>query len=306
MIASINSLVDLEQAVTQRLSMPVSQRKNITLDVLRIDKIHATISGNKWFKLRYALEEALRSGKKNIITYGGAYSNHLLATAYSCARLGLHCIGIIRGQEVEPPLSQTLLDCEQLGMHLHFISREEYAYKELIYDKFEQRFPDSLTIPEGGAGALGVKGATGILPLAAGQFTHVCCSVGTGTMMAGLVNSSHDEQFVMGFSALKMPDGDNSIEQFIHKDTNGRSNYRIWYEYHFGGYARKNTQLLQFMNSFYSETGVPTDFVYTAKLCFGVLDLIEDDQFPPGSRVLIIHSGGLQGNRSLPKGTLMF
>lgn len=301
----IHRLVDLEQAITQRLSMPVSQRKNITLDVLRIDKIHATISGNKWFKLRYALQEALQS-ERTIVTFGGAFSNHLLATAFSCARLGLRCVGIIRGEEPLPALSPTLLECNQLGMQLHFISREEYGFKELLYDKFERQFPGSLIVPEGGASSLGVQGAADILSTAVGQFTHICCSVGTGTMIAGLVNSSSEYQFVMGFSALKIPENDNSIEEFINEATSGKTNYRIWYNYHFGGYARKNTQLLQFMNDFHTQTGIPTDFVYTGKLCYGVLDLIEDDQFPTGSQVLIIHSGGLQGNRSLPKDALVF
>ncbi len=305
MIAGINKLVDLEQAVTQRLSMPVSQRKNITLDVLRIDKIHATISGNKWFKLRDALEYALQSGK-SIITFGGAYSNHLLATAYSCAQLGLRSVAFVRGEEHASSLSETLRECQKFGMILHFISREEYAQKELLYEHYTMSFPTCIVIPEGGASSFGVKGAAEILRLAQGRFSHICCSVGTGTMMAGLVNSSHEDQFIMGFSALKISQDDNSIEEFIKGNTRGKNNYRINYDYHFGGYARKNTQLLEFMNDFYRQTGIPTDFVYTAKLCYGVLDLVEKDQFPPGSSVLIIHSGGLQGNRSLPKNALVF
>ena len=305
MHAGINSLVDLEQAVTQRLSMPVILSKNISVHVLRLDKIHATISGNKWFKLRYALQDALQSDNNTIVTFGGAYSNHLLATAYSCARLGLQSIGVIRGEEPATH-SPTLLECRQLGMQLHFMSRDAYREKESLHEFIGQQFPGSCVVPEGGADNLGVKGAEGILSLAAGQFTDICCAVGTGTMLAGLINCTDDSQFLTGVSVLKLSDNDNSIEDFVKDATGVRYNYTISYDYHFGGYARKNTQLLEFMNSFYAQTGIPTDFVYTGKLCFGVLDMIEKDQFNAGNSILIIHSGGLQGNRSLPNNVLVY
>lgn len=302
MVAGINELVDLRQAVVQRLSMPVINRKAITADVLRIDKIHATVSGNKWFKLKYALQEALQSGKKNIITFGGAYSNHLAATAYCCARLGLHCIGVVRGER-PAALSETLAECDTLGMQLHFISREMYRQKESLYDELLRQFSNAYLIPEGGAGSLGVKGAADIMQLATGDYSDLCCAVGTGTMMAGLIKAAQKGQFVTGISALNVTPGENTIEHCLDAP---KGLWRISYDYHFGGYARKTTELLSFMNAFYTQTGIPTDFVYTGKLLYGILDMVEKDQFLPGSRLLIIHSGGLQGNRSLPKNTLVF
>lgn len=305
MIAAINELVNLQPAVVQRMTLPVTSHKQITADVLRIDKIHATISGNKWFKLQYALEDAMLQGKKNIITFGGAYSNHLLATAYACARLGLHATGIIRGERPEI-LSGTLQECSGLGMQLHFVSRDDYHEKERLHGQLMELFPGSYIIPEGGAGARGVRGAAEILQLTRGHdFSHICCAVGTGTMLAGLLTVLSPEQSATGVSALKIPAGDNTISRFI-QETTGSQNYSITYDYHFGGYARKTAELIQFMNSFYTQTGIPTDFVYTAKLFYGIIDMIGKDQFPPGSHLMIIHSGGLQGNRSLPKNSLVF
>lgn len=305
MIAGINRLVDIQQADIQRLSVPVTQGKNITLDVLRLDKIHATISGNKWFKLRYALEAAILSGSKTILTFGGAYSNHLLATAYACSNLGLQSVGVIRGERPEI-LSDTLTECNDLGMQLHFISREAYSHKGTLSYELLRQFPGAYLIPEGGADADGVKGAADIAALAKAEYSHICCAVGTGTMMAGLMNGANEEQLIIGISALKLPEHDNSIEEFIAQATGNKPNYKIWYDYHFGGYARKTPELLSFMNALHAETRIPTDFVYTAKLFYGVLDLVEKDRFPRGSRLLIIHSGGLQGNRSLPKNSLRF
>ncbi|HYF33620.1 MAG TPA: pyridoxal-phosphate dependent enzyme [Chitinophagaceae bacterium] len=306
MIAAINELVNLEQADMQRLMIPVTSRTSITANVLRIDKIHATISGNKWFKLRYALQDAIDNGIKNILTFGGAYSNHLLATAYACARLGLDAVGVIRGER-PATLSETLRQCSELGMQLHFVTRELYAHKRMLYDECATIFPNAYLVAEGGADSMGVRGAADILQLSANyNYTHVCCAVGTGATLAGLLNAIKPHQSVTGISALNMPRSDNSVNEFIQRASGGKSNYRIFYDYHFGGYARKTTQLLDFMNSFYTQTGIATDFVYTAKLFYGVMDLIEKDQFPAGSRLLIIHSGGLQGNSSLLKNSLVF
>ena len=295
----INALADLRQAVVQQLTLPVLAANNVTASVLRIDKIHATVSGNKWFKLKYALQEAMEQGRQTIVTFGGAYSNHLVATAYACAQLGLQCTGIVRGEE-PAQLSPTLQDCLGYGMKLQFVSRDEY--REKMVD-----MPGAFIIPEGGASELGVRGAADMLELApADDYTHICCSVGTGTMMAGLINASHSCQHVVGFSALKVAAKDSSIEQFVDETTGHKRNYGFMHSYHFGGYARKTPELIHFMNDFYAQTGIPLDFVYTAKMMYGVLDLVKQRFFPKESRLLIIHSGGLQGNRSLPKNTLAF
>jgi 1-aminocyclopropane-1-carboxylate deaminase len=307
MNAGINSLVDLQQAVVRELGLPLLAAHQLSAGVLRIDKIHATVSGNKWFKLKYSLEQALQEGKTRVVTFGGAFSNHLVAAAYACARLNLQAIGIVRGEQ-PAQLSPALQDCMRYGMQLHFISREAYRQKESVYAEMKAQFPDAYLVEEGGCNALGIQGAADIMQLVpAGEYSHLCCAMGTGTMMAGLISAARAGERVEGFSALKVPGpGNNDLQQFIDNATGHRKDYTIHYDYHFGGYARKNPRLIRFMNDFYAATGIPLDFVYTAKMSFGVLDLVEKGYFPNGSRLLLIHSGGLQGNRSLEDGTIAY
>ncbi|HEY0679496.1 MAG TPA: pyridoxal-phosphate dependent enzyme [Chitinophagaceae bacterium] len=306
MIAGINALVDLQQAVIQQVDLPLSAGNKITSDVLRIDKIHATVSGNKWFKLKYTLQDALEKKHDMVVTFGGAWSNHLVATAVACSQLGITSIGVIRGEEPEV-LSPTLNECLRYGMRLHFMDRHTYREKEIAYAEIRKLYPGAYMIEEGGRGPYGVKGAGEILDLVpVNRYSHICCAVGTGTMMAGVINASLPGQQVIGISALKIPEEDNQIEQFIRNATGNMNNFRIVYDYHFGGYARKTTELTDFMNAFYNSTGIPLDFVYTAKLLFGINDMAIKARFPAGSRLLIIHSGGLQGNQSLPKNTLVY
>lgn len=307
MNAGINSLVDLQQAVVRELELPLLAAHQLTAGVLRIDKIHATVSGNKWFKLKHSLQQALEQQKNAVVTFGGAFSNHLVATAYACARLGLQSVGIVRGEEPVMP-SPALKDCMSFGMQLHFISRDAYKEKENAYEEIRKQLPNAYVIEEGGCNQLGIQGAAEIMDLVApGEYSHVCCAIGTGTMMAGIINAAPTGGRVEGFSALRIADHDNNeLKQFIDDATGHEKAYTIHYDYHFGGYARKNPQLMRFMNELYAATGIPLDFVYTGKMMYGVLDLVEKGYFPKGSRLLIIHSGGLQGNRSLPKNTLVF
>ncbi|ANH80707.1 1-aminocyclopropane-1-carboxylate deaminase [Niabella ginsenosidivorans] len=273
-----------------------NQRTNVY--VLRLDNIHPLISGNKWYKLRYYLKEAKEQHKK-VVTFGGAYSNHILATAAACKLYGLECAGIIRG-EAPARYSETLTDAASHGMELHFISREAYAAKQV---------PETLTgkqyyvIPEGGYGHLGMLGAATI-PFPAGFFDAVCCATGTGTMMAGLICASGNKTKVTGFSVLK---NHNSLTQEITAllPENVQKNFSVNDSFHFGGYARYNAELIRFMNQLYTATGIPTDFVYTGKLFYGVKALLATG-FGECRNLLTVHSGGLQGNRSLPKGTLIF
>jgi 1-aminocyclopropane-1-carboxylate deaminase len=274
--------------------------KDISVSVLRIDLLHPVISGNKWFKLHGYLEEAKTQHKKNIITFGGAWSNHILATAAACRMSGLHATGIIRGEE--PALfSSTLLQAREWGMRLVFIPRSAYRDKHIPE---EWLTPDSYIISEGGYGEPGAKGAAEIPGYCSKDFTHYCCAVGTGTTMAGLVNATTNEQTVTGISVMK---NNTSLEKMTgalvtRKDTNRQ----LLHDYHFGGYAKFTPELFRFMNEFYASTGIPSDFVYTGKLFYAVSDLIEKNHFAPGSKLLVIHSGGLQGNTSLRKGTLIF
>jgi 1-aminocyclopropane-1-carboxylate deaminase len=288
-----NQPVDLSKAAIHSLPDERLQKHALTIDVLRLDRIHPVVSGNKWFKLKYHLQQALQQHKKGIVTFGGAWSNHLVATAFACRQAGLACIGIVRGEDVP---SATLQDARSYGMQLQFVPRSF---------KFEQEDPDYFIVPMGGQSGFGVDGAAEIVQtIDRSLYSHIACAVGTGTMMAGLVKASLPHQQVLGISSLKLPNSDNnSLYDFVVQQGN---NFRIFYDYHFGGYARKTNELIAFMNELYKRHQLPTDFVYTAKLLFGIYDLAAKGYFAPGSGILIIHSGGLQGNRSLPEGTLTF
>lgn len=288
-----------------KIENEIIQEKNISLSILRLDKIHEEIPGNKIFKLKYFLEEALLSGKK-IITFGGAYSNHLAAVASVCKELNIDCIGIVRGEESKI-LSHTLLFCKEHGMQLKFISREDYKTK--ITDEFKlnlkKEFGDHILIPEGGFSQEGLKGTSLISKSYNGEnYSHICCPVGTATTVAGIINSSAASQKIIGFSALKNLDDFEQRINFLLKSS--YKNYSLITDYHFGGFAKKTNELVLFMNNFYNEFAIPIDFIYTAKMMFGVFDLIKKDYFFPGSSILCIHTGGLQGNLSLPSGALIF
>lgn len=271
--------------------------------MLRLDLLHPEVPGNKWFKLKYNLRAAREAGKQNILTFGGAYSNHIAATAAACRQEGLQSIGIIRG-EAAPQLSHTLQQARQYGMELHFITREDYRQKALI--NWEERYPGSFIIPEGGHNAAGVRGCEEILPLAPYEtFTHIACAVGTGTTLAGLINSALPHQQVLGMVALKGATGlQQEVEALLKKPVQPR--WQLLHDFHEGGYARVTPVLIDFINTFYRQTQVPLDIVYTGKMARGLQQLAEQAYFPTGSRLLLIHTGGLQGNLSLPPGVLYF
>lgn len=272
----------------------------ISADVLRLDKIDPVISGNKWFKLRYYLEEARALHKKGILTFGGAWSNHIIATAAVCRVNGLSAVGIIRGEEPRQ-LSTTLLHAKELGMQLVFISRTAYQNKEIPATIKPEEY---YIINEGGYGIMGAMGASAILEHCNNNYTHYCCAVGTGTMMAGIINQSYAEQKTIGISVMKNNTGlEEMIQALI---VNTKDNWKLIHDYPFGGYAKHQPALLQFMNEFYRQTGIPSDFAYTGKLFYAITDLVKKKYFPGGSRLLLIHSGGLQGNESLSPGSLIF
>jgi 1-aminocyclopropane-1-carboxylate deaminase len=292
--------IDLNNITIDRISVPGHAGKNLETDVLRLDKIHPLVSGNKWFKLQYYLEEANRQDKKTILTYGGAWSNHIIATAAACKMKGLNSIGIIRGEEA-PALSPTLVQAKEMGMRLFFISREAYRDKAIpaIIDQ-----NDCYLVPEGGYGVPGARGASSIADhFRKDHYTHLCCAAGTGTMSAGLLQTAGNALLVV-ISVLKNNNGlESNIRQLAGNDG---KRMEIIHDYHFSGYAKYQPGLIDFMNEFFRDTGIPTDFVYTAKTFFAVNDLVRNNYFPPGSRLLLIHSGGLQGNASLNNGTLIF
>lgn len=293
--------INLQLVTTDRTRWPYAGEKDIEVSVLRLDKLHPVISGNKWFKLQFYLEEATGAKKSAIVTFGGAYSNHIIATAAACSLKGLASIGIIRGEEA-PALSHTLQQAKHLGMQLCFISREDYAAKKIPPTLRDE---DYYIINEGGFGETGAKGAAGIASyFNIEKFTHIGCAVGTGTMMAGLLNATSLKQNIIGISALKNnKDLEPAVRNLLHDKNRAVT---ILHDYHFGGYAKYKPDLISFMNDFFRTTGIPSDFVYTGKMFYAIADLIRRDYFPSGSKLLLIHSGGLQGNESLPKGTLIF
>jgi D-cysteine desulfhydrase len=240
-----------------------------------------------------------------MVSFGGAYSNHLVAMAFACHKNGLHATAIIRGDDPHM-LNPSLEQMRQYGMELLFVSREAYKSKENLIQQFLAHHPDYYYVPEGGQSEAGIRGASEIMQLAEKKYTEVICAVGTGTTMAGIINGADPAQQITGISSLKVQNKDhNALVDFIKANTS-KNNYRILFDYHFGGYARKNDTLTAFMNTLYKNENIPTDFVYTGKLFYAVYDLAAKKTFPPGAALLVIHSGGLQGNRSLPSGVLDF
>ena len=288
---------DIGKITTDKIIHPLLQSRNAQLDVLRLDKIHPVISGNKWFKLKYHLENFNTGNYKGIITFGGAWSNHIVATACACYLKRINCIGVIRGEK-PPQLSAILEEALKFKMELKFISRGTYKQKdnEEFSNSIKKEFPGFYIIPEGGAGIEGERGAAEILqPVDSKNYTHIACAVGTGTMFNGIVSAALPGQQLIGIVVLK---GWKEEEQL--------NNGKLFVDYHFGGYAKYDRALLDFMNGFFKTSSVPTDFVYTGKLAYAIVDLIKKDHFPPASKILMIHSGGLQGNASLQKGSLIF
>ena len=279
-------MIDIKDQATVFVEHPLY----IKLDYLN----HPHISGNKYRKLKYNLLEAKRLNTYTLLTFGGAFSNHIAAVAAAGKAFGFKTIGVIRGEELADkiPDNSTLAFAKQQGMHFHFISRETYRHKtsESFIEDLKLKFGDFYILPEGGTNALAVKGCKEILTEADKSFDYICCAVGTGGTISGLINSSLPEQKILGFPALK---GDFLREE-ISKFAN-TSNWELITEYHFGGYAKINNELISFINSFKETYKVPLDPVYTGKMLFGIFDLMHRGYFPEGSKILAIHTGGLQG-----------
>lgn len=300
-------LFDISKANIEEMHDELPDIKKVSVSVLRLDKIHPVVSGNKLFKLHYFLENAINSTHKKIVTFGGAYSNHLSATAHACRLLQLKSIGIVRGEEPKQ-LSPTLQQCRQDGMDLHFISRQTYAKKEdeAFTRQLTAAYGDCIVVPEGGYHPLGAKGASLIMNLADDSYTHICVATGTATTLAGILMAATPQQTVIAYPVLKgVTDNKKRIKELTGQADEFK-NLLIQDSYHFGGYAKQTGKLTAFMNQCWSRYQLPFDFVYTAKMFFGVVDGIKHDFFPKGSKILCIHSGGLQGNKSLPLNTLLF
>lgn len=289
---------------TEKLTDDLYKEKDMLVAVARLDKLHPVISGNKYFKLKYNIQNTYAGYKDGILTFGGAYSNHLAATAFACKEAGLQSKAIVRG-EASPQLSHTLIFCKEQGMQLEFVSRADYSDKEKLYRHYQINYPNYYLVPEGGDNEAGEKGCAEILSHIeeADQYSHIICDIGTGTTFKGIVKSSSSQQTIIGIVVLK---GADAMNKTLNNELAPHKNFQLIHDYHFGGYAKKTDKLISFMNQFYRQHQLPTDFVYTAKQFYAVNDLIAKDYFAPGSKILCLHTGGLQGNLSLPTDTLIF
>lgn len=278
----------------QNIDLPLFKEKQVTLVLKREDLLHPYISGNKYRKLKYNLLEAANGNYKTILSFGGAFSNHIAATAFAASEKGFKSIGVIRGDELERTwhFNPTLQRAHEDNMLFKFVTRETYRRKEeaSLIAKLKHEFGNFYLIPEGGTNELAIKGCEEILTQEDRQFNVVCTCVGTGGTISGLINSSFEHQEVLGFAAIK---GD-----FIKKDIQEMAKYQRWRlisDYHFGGYGKITEELVAFINNFKEQTQIPLDPIYTGKMLYGLMDMVKQDIFVPGTKILAIHTGGLQG-----------
>lgn len=282
----------------QHIDLPFLHEKGVTLHIKREDTLHPLISGNKYRKLKYNLLEANKQGHHTLLTFGGAFSNHIAAVACAGQEQGFKTIGVIRGEELENswPNNPTLQLAHDQGMQFHFVSRSDYRCKndDSFLEKLETRFGGFYLLPEGGTNDLAVKGCEEILTESDAQFDIICCAVGTGGTMAGLINATNLHQTVLGFPALKGDFLKEDIHTFARNDR-----WKLVTDYHFGGYAKVDRDLVGFINQFRDETGIPLDPIYTGKMLFGIFDLVKQGVFPKNTQILAIHTGGLQGIKGM-------
>ena len=278
--------------MNQHLNLPFPN--SITVSIKREDLIHPIVSGNKFRKLKYNLIQAKIENQTTLLTFGGAFSNHIAAVAFAGKEQNFKTIGIIRGEELRNKIFEnpTLHFAQDCGMQLEFVTREAYRQKtELGFlENLSAKFGAFYLIPEGGTNELAIKGCEEILSDEDASFDYICCSIGTGGTITGIINSLLPHQKVLGFPALKGEFLEDEIRIFAQNE-----NWEVITDYHFGGYGKVSLELIAFMNQFYKESQIPLDPIYTAKMFYGVMDLIEKNYFPKKSKILLIHTGGIQG-----------
>jgi 1-aminocyclopropane-1-carboxylate deaminase len=283
------------KSIVQSITLPDSGR---TIDIKREDLNHSLVSGNKLRKLKYNVLEAKAKGSKGLITFGGAYSNHILAVAACGNDLGIETIGFVRGEELKDHWSAnpTLQHAASLGMKFEFLNREQYRKKidEDFLCTLKKTYPSYYLIPEGGTNELAIKGCEEILTLEDGKYDIICCSVGTGGTISGIINSALPIQKVFGFASLKGSFLTNDIRKFV-----VASNWEINSDFHFGGYGKITKELIAFCNKIYKSTAIPLDPMYTGKAFFGLNELVNNGFFANDVKILFIHTGGLQGIRGI-------
>jgi len=278
---------------------PVHQIKNklfneqgLSVFIKRDDLIHPFISGNKWRKLKYVLQKAQVQNKTHLVTFGGAYSNHLLATAAAAAKFGFKATGIVRGEEVE---NDTLLLCKLHGMQLIFTDRDSYRDKPALFNKYFAADTEAFFIDEGGASLEAAQGCAELVDELTQPYDHIFCACGTGTTAAGIINGLQKHGLNTQFNAIPVFKNGSFIKNEIDKYLNTPTNYQLHTDYHFGGYAKTNEELIHFIKQFIADTGILIEPVYTAKMLYAVYDLAAKNHFKRGSSILAIHTGGLIG-----------
>jgi 1-aminocyclopropane-1-carboxylate deaminase len=287
------------------------------VDLLRLDLLHPVVSGNKFYKLRFYIAAAIENGVSKVASFGGPYSNHIVALAFTAKEAGLNSIGYIR-TNADEPMTPSLKEAKAYGMELVYLGRTDFQTKKASILELSATKSDTYFIDEGGYGTIGAKGAASILTENdTAHYNYIVCAVGTGTMLAGCINAASPNQKIIGIPVLK---NEGSIENEInallidkndpnYDSSNDKINshsYTLLHQFHQGGYAKTNPKMIDFMNRLWDTEKIPTDIVYTSKLLFGVEQLIQENYFEKDASILVIHSGGLQGNRSLPEGTLKF
>ena len=293
-----------ENTPLEKVNDPLLKERKISLFIKREDLNHPLMSGNKWHKMKYNLQEAIKQGKNTLLTFGGAYSNHIYATAAVGKIFNLNTIGIIRGEE-HLPLNPTLSFAKDNGMKLYYLDRTSYREKNSpeIINQLRKKFGDFYLLPEGGTNEFAVKGCGEIISKINIDFNFVCCPCGTGGTLAGLISGLQGHNFALGFAVLK---GASFLKRDVSSllKISGNSsliNWDINLDYHFGGYAKFNSALMDFISRFTLLTKIPIEPIYTGKMLFGIYDLISKDYFNEGSRIVALHTGGLQGLRGLSK-----
>lgn len=275
-------------------SVAIHFPKGISLVIKREDLIHPFVSGNKFRKLKYNLLQAKAENQSCLLTFGGAFSNHIAAVAYAGKEHGFQTIGIIRGEELGTKIESnpTLKFAQECGMQLEFISRENYRLKTEAFflEQLGKKYGSFYLVPEGGTNALAIQGCEEILTNEDAFFDYIGCAIGTGGTISGIINSALPHQKVLGFPALKGDFLQDEICNFVQNE-----NWELITDYHFGGYGKVNAELIDFINWFFEQTQIPLDPVYTGKMVFGIVDLIKRNYFPENVKILVIHTGGLQG-----------
>ncbi|WP_036603587.1 1-aminocyclopropane-1-carboxylate deaminase/D-cysteine desulfhydrase [Olivibacter sitiensis] len=276
----------------ERIYHPLLDKYGVQLYVKRDDMIHPFISGNKWRKLKYLLQAASRQNKKHLVTFGGAWSNHIVATACAGARFGFRTTAYIRGEQVD---NSVLMLCRLFGMKLRFVDRQSYRDKRELYDRYHGNETDAYFVDEGGSSLEAVRGCAEIITELENPYDHICCACGTGTTIAGIAAGLNEQQLNMKPHAFPVLKGAGFLQKDL-LELGVDSDQLVWhYDYHFGGYGKTPPLLLQFIHDFARQTGVLLDPIYTGKLFFGIFDLVKNGYFPTNSRILAIHTGGLTG-----------